>query len=408
MAKPAPAGGVRQPFAWMRVGGLGVVTIVAYGVAYYSYGALIDPIKAGTGWSSTALGATFSAVLVIGGAGGLAGGRLVDRFGTRPAFLIAGTVGAGAIAAASLPASLPAFAALYAVGAGVISALGFYHITQPTAIRSAPGEPERAVVWLTILGAFSSPIFLPLTAWLVHELGWRGALRIQGLLAAVVFLVCAIQPTPKIQGAGDRSSQPTAVRRALAEAWRLPAVRRWILASIISGVAVDVILVYQVPVLVAAGLSTGIAATIGGLRGFMQLAGRLPLSPLLARIGARRCLIVALLAGFAGTLLLLIAAITFTVLAGASIGALYTLQGIYTNELVGGRNLSLLMGAQQAVFAIGGAFGPIIAGAIFGADNSYTPVVLLTAGGFLAATAILATTRSPDRRTPVHDFRTFE
>ena len=85
--------------SWAWVGTLGVVTIVAYGVAYYSFGALIDPIKHSTGWSTTALGATFSAVLVIGGVGGLFGGRLVDRLGTRPAFLIPGTIGASAIAA---------------------------------------------------------------------------------------------------------------------------------------------------------------------------------------------------------------------------------------------------------------------------------------------------------------------
>ena len=70
-----------------RIGALGLVTVVAYGVAYYSYGALIDPIRAGTDWSSAGLGAVFSAVLVLGGAGGVLGGRLVDRLGTRPAEL---------------------------------------------------------------------------------------------------------------------------------------------------------------------------------------------------------------------------------------------------------------------------------------------------------------------------------
>ena len=121
---------------------LGVVTIVAYGVAYYSFSALIDPIRHSTGWSTTALGATFSAVLVIGGIGGLFGGRLVDRLGTRPAFLIAGTIGAGGLAAASLSDSLLVFSVLYALGAGAISALGYYHVTQPAAIRSAPDQPR--------------------------------------------------------------------------------------------------------------------------------------------------------------------------------------------------------------------------------------------------------------------------
>jgi MFS family permease len=173
------------------VGTFGLVTIVAYGVAYYSYGVLIDPIRASTGWSAAALGAFFSGVLVIGGLGGLAGGRLVDRTGTRPAFLLAGTLGAGAIAIASYQHELLPFALFYATGCGVIAALGFYHVTQPAAIRASTNSPEQAVVWLTILGAFASPIFLPLTALLVNDTGWRSTIRVDAAIAGIVFLLAA-------------------------------------------------------------------------------------------------------------------------------------------------------------------------------------------------------------------------
>ena len=109
---------------------LGVVTNIAYGVAY-SYGVLVGPIHNGTGWSPAALDATFSVVLVLGGTGGVFGGRLVDRVGPRPAFLIAAGVGSAGLATASVPSSLPTFALPYALGCGVVSALGFYRITQP-------------------------------------------------------------------------------------------------------------------------------------------------------------------------------------------------------------------------------------------------------------------------------------
>ncbi len=381
---------------------LGLVTIVAYGVAYYSFTALIDPIRHTTGWSTTALGATFSAVLVIGGIGGLFGGRLVDRVGTRPAFLVVGTIGAAAIAAASVCNGLVAFAALYALGAGAISALGYYHVTQPAAIRAAPDYPERAVVRLTIFGAFASPIFIPLTTWLVHETGWRATLRIQALLTAAVFLIAAVthNTTSKNERAdASRSGRRSHTRLALTTAWRSQGVRRWVLASVISGAAIDVILTYQIPIMVAAGLPAGAAATIAGLRGFAQLGGRLPLSPVLTKLGARTTIVTALALALAGALLLLasrhlVPAIGYSLLAGVSLGAISTLQGIYTNELVGNENLSLLMGAQQAVFAVGSALGPVIAGVIFQADNSYTPVVLITTAGLLVSAVILAGGRS--------------
>ena len=87
-----------NPAGSWRLSVIGLVTIAAYGLAYYSYRVLIDPIHAQTGWSAPALGAIFRGVLIIGGAGGLVGGRLVDRVGTRPAFLLAGSLGAGAAA----------------------------------------------------------------------------------------------------------------------------------------------------------------------------------------------------------------------------------------------------------------------------------------------------------------------
>jgi MFS family permease len=288
----------------LTVCGLGVVTIVAYGVAYYSYGVLIDPIRASTGWSSPALGAVFSGVLVIGGAGALAGGRLVDRLGTRPAFLLAGTVGAGAVAATSYQHDLPAFGVLYAVGCGVITALGFYNITQPAAIRAAGDEPARAVVWLTVIGAFSSPIFLPVTAALVDGVGWRVTIRVLAAIAAATFLITAA--LQRVESAHVRARRAVVgVPDALRDAWKAPGFPRWVLASLISGAAVDIILVYQVPVMIAAGLPIGAAATIGGIRGFAQLGGRLPLSPLLRRLGTRRTIVLSLIVATAGTLLLL-------------------------------------------------------------------------------------------------------
>jgi MFS family permease len=98
-------------------------------------------------------------------------------------------------------------------------------------------------------------------------------------------------------------------------------------------------------------------------------------------------------AGVGATLLLasgnLVVALTYTVVAGASLGAISTLQGIYTHELVDTRHLGMLMGAQQAVFGIGGAIGPILAGALIDATGSYTAVLLVTAACFIAAGATL-------------------
>ena len=369
-----------------------MVTVVAYGACYYAFGVLIEPIHADTGWSLAQLGALFSAMLVLIGAVGVVGGRLCDRKGTRPVFLTAGVVGAGSMLAASYQTSFAGFAAFYATGCGLVGALGFYHITQPAAARGHPRDPNRAIVWLTILGAFASPIYLPLTAKLVQWTGWRATIRIEAVSVALTFVLAAL--IVDVRGASSRAQKLEPIGDAVRVAWQRPAFRAWVAASLVGGAAADVMLVYQVPAMIAAGLPITVAAAIAGVRGFAQLAGRIPLTPTLRRLGARRTLVAAYLtAAVAAALLLasgdLAIALTYSVLAGASIGALSTLQGIYTNELVDPRHLAMLMGAQQAVFGIGGAVGPILAGVLIDTTGAYTAALAATTAGFATAGVIL-------------------
>jgi MFS family permease len=393
----------RTPRPRAIVGTLGGVTIVAYGVGYYAYGVLLDPIRTSTHWSQAALSLVFSGVLVLGGLGSLAAGRLVDRAGCRPAFVVAAGIGPAGLAGASTVTSLPAFAATYMVGCAAIAAAGFYHVTQPAAMRAAPHAPDTAVVWLTILGAFASPIFLPLTNSLISAVGWRDTLRIQATIVLLVFAIAALAigrpPEPTVTPARASGRAHAALR----EAWRDRIFRRWIAASVVSGAAVDIVLLNQVPAMIAAGLSAGTAASIAALRGLIQLAGRFPLSPIVRRLGTQRTIVASLIVAATGTLLLpttgtIDTALLFSLLAGSSIGALSTLQGLHTHHVVGPRDLSLIMGAQQGVFAIGGAAGPALAGLLLQLTHSYTPTEILTTIGFLVAATVIASTTPPARR----------
>jgi MFS family permease len=376
----------------LPISALGLLTIVAYGACYYAYGVLIQPIGADTHWPDAALGAIFSAILVITGVLGIVAGRVLDRSGPRPVFLVAAVAGTGAMLAASVQSALLAFAIAYAGGCGLVGALGFYHITQAVAARAAPATPSRAIIWLTLFGAFSSPIYLPLTAWLVQSAGWRDAIRIQaGTILATFVLAAVLINNP----GGFRSGQPAdSLASALRGAWRSPRVRAWLLATLIGGAAVDALIVYQVSVTARAGLALGVAAAVAGFRGLAQLAGRLPLTGLVNRLGARNTLVLAYTVGAIATLLLfvsgtLVPALLMSLFVGASVGAVYTLQGVYAYELIGPRHLGMVLGIQQAVFAIGGAIGPVAAGALLGATGSYTPAITIIAAGFAAAAGVL-------------------
>jgi predicted MFS family arabinose efflux permease len=146
-----------------------------------------------------------------------------------------------------------------------------YHVTQPAAARLAPAAPARAIIALTIAGAFASTVYLPLTGYLADTIGWRATLRVHAVTIAVVFLAAAA-----VTGAAG-PAEHTARQRvttALANASKSPAIRAWLAATLIGGAANDVMLIYQVPVMIAAGLPITTAATIAGIRGMAQLGGR--------------------------------------------------------------------------------------------------------------------------------------
>ncbi len=376
----------------LPISALGLLTIVAYGACYYAYGALIQPIGADTHWPDAALGAIFSAILVITGVLGILAGRLLDRRGPRPVFLVAAVAGTGAMLAASVQSALLAFAIAYAGGCGLVGALGFYDITQAVAARAAPAAPSRAIIWLTFFGAFSSPIYLPLTAWLVQSAGWRDAIRIQaGTILAAFVLAAVLIKNPGGSWPGQPADSPASTLRG---AWRSPRVRAWLLATLIGGAAVDALIVYQVSVTARAGLALGVAAAVAGFRGLAQLAGRLPLTGLVNRLGARNTLVLAYTVGAIATLLLFVSgalapALLMSLFVGASVGAVYTLQGVYAYELIDPRHLGMVLGIQQAVFEIGGAIGPVAAGALLGATGSYTPAITIITAGFAAAAGVL-------------------
>jgi len=382
---------------------LGLLTIVAYGACYYAYGVLIGPIGADTHWPDAALGAIFSAILVIAGAGGIVTGRVLDRRGQRPLFLLAAVAGTGAMLIASWQRALLPFAIAYAAGCGLVGALGFYNITQAVAARAAPAAPARAIIWLTLFGAFSSPVYLPLTAWLVQVAGWRATIRIEaGTVLAAFLVAAAVIRTPGDSGSGRAADRPAGVLR---EAWQNRALRAWLAASLIGGAAVGALIVYQVPVTDQAGLPLAVAAAVAGFRGLAQLAGRLPLTGLIKRLGTRNTLVLAYAVGAAATLLLfasgtLALTLVLSLFAGAAIGAVYSLQGVYAHELAGPRHLGLLLGVQQAVFAAGGAVGPAVAGALLGATGSYTPAITVIAIAFAGAAAALLLVAAPGRTAP--------
>ena len=374
---------------------LGALTICAYGSWYYSFGVLLDPIREDTGWSESTLASSFSAGTILIGLSALFGGRLLDRAGHRPVFILGGAIGTTALFVASSADQVSLFFLGSAVGLAAFGSLGFYHVTMTTAVRLNPDQPARAIAVLTIWGALASAIFLPGADWLQSELGWRAAARVLAGVTGVAFVVAAIAlPTTT---PSEPTSRPS-VLDVLASTISTPAPRLFTVAVGFGGLAMSTMLVFQVPVMTAAGLGSATASSMAGLRGFCQLGGRLPLTPLVNWLGRDRALMVAFAAMTLGGGLLAIAgslpiAILFAVVAGFGIGAFSPLQGMKGEQLFARDRLGATMGVYGAVLLLVGSPGPILGGLILertGDARWVTVIVVVAASIALAATAALA------------------
>ncbi len=375
---------------WAGLASLGLLTITAYGSWFYGFGVLIGPIGEDTGWSTTSLGITYGAAMLLTGLGSFAGGRLLDRFGGPGPFLLHAVVGGGLLLAATWAAGPVAFGLLYSLGAGVTGATGFYHVTTAAAARLRHHRPDQAMAVVTLIGAFCSPVYLPLTAWLVTNWHWRTAGRALALLAAVgALLAAATTGGARSPGSGPSLRPLSAIRGALGR----PAVQRMLAAYVTTGIAFTSVLVYQVPILTASGMTLAAAGSIGGLRGLFQFFGRLGLTGLVERHGSGRLLRAAFSVSAAGIAFLLLGSpasgAAFAVLAGLAMGASTPLQSVYARSHFDDRDLGLLMGLQGVSMGLAGALGPVVGGLMRDISGSWIPTVLMGVVAMALGGAIL-------------------
>lgn len=392
MTRHKPSQNGRDTIPRGRIAVLGIVTIAVYGSWYYAFGVLLDPIIADTGWSEPSVATAFGASALIGGTGSLVGGWLLDRVGSRVVFLVAIAVGGGALFVAASATSVLVFTIAGAVGGGTFGALGFYHVTQTSAVRISPHAQDRAIAVLTIWGAFASPIYIPLAALLVTQLEWRMTMRILVASAVVALVIGVVTIDTR-----DRTGRPRPrLLGDMGRALRGGSARRFLVSQALAGVGVGTILVYQVPAMTSAGLALGVASFWAGFRGFAQLGGRLPLMPIVRRlgvIGSLRLAYAAIAVGsvalaFAGNVVL---AAVFAVTAGFGIGAVSPLVGMHSKDVFGEASLGTAMGLVSLAFYLASAIAPVAAALVADATGSRAVPVAISALVVLAAAFVIKT-----------------
>ncbi|MEE8422730.1 MAG: MFS transporter [Dehalococcoidia bacterium] len=395
---------IRRWLTWWPVLLLGWATIGAYGVAFYSFGVLIEAIHLDTGWSRGALSTAFSISAIAGATGSLLAGRSIDRFGGAPALVVAVVAGGGLLLVAAEAGSEVVFVATWGAGSGIVSAGAFYNVTMPLTARRYPDRRPLAFSVLTFVGGLASPIYFPLTAFFVDQWGWRVAIQLLVATLPLTLLPAAFMRTRSTRVADD-TDQPATEAPGFAsvrEALRSRRVLQMLAMFLLGGIAFSALQVHQVPVMTAAGISLAAAASAAAIRGILSLPGRALIAVLVGRLGLLPSLIaingamtigiVALMGAGAVSLIAV-----YVLLTGLAFGMYAPLTNLYAIEVYGERRMGTLLGMQRAVVGPAAALGPILVGVSADATGGYG---LGLAGMFatsLAALALMATMPSGER-----------
>lgn len=374
-------------------------------LAFYSFGAFVDPLSKAFGWTRTEIAAA-PLFLTIGGlvAGVLAGG-MADRFGARRIILWSQAALVLAFASLSLlPPSLP----LFYLGYGLIAVLGAGTMTM-TWSRAITGwfvAGRGLALGLSLVGTGLIGAMLPAyISGLVESHGWRGAYL--GLAALPLIFGMPLtyllfrEPSERATTDGDILPDTLAGSHGFAQALRTRCFWQMTLSFSVVAFAIASVIVHCVPLLTDRDIDKSQAAWLAGLIGIAVTVGRLVSGFLLDRmrgpsvaflmfgLPALSCL---LLTQSGSNVWLCGVAIILVGLAG---GAEHDIAAYFCAKYFGRRHYGKIYGLLYTLYGVGSGIGPLVAGKTVDATGNYNLALYGGAALFALSALMIVTLRPP-------------
>ena len=196
-----PASHNRSLVAW-----LSLAQLISWGSVFYTFSLVMGPIEQELGLSRAQSSLAFSLALLVEGLMAYPVGRWIDAGHERVVMTCGSLLAALCLL---LHAQVTGIAGFYAVWAGLGAAMAaiLYSPVFAVVTRRFPDDFRRAIIIMTFLGGLASTVFIPFTAWLIANWGWRQALL---MLACFHLLLCAPLHALALRGAPARRTRPQA------------------------------------------------------------------------------------------------------------------------------------------------------------------------------------------------------
>ena len=371
---------------------LSVTQITSWGVLYYAFAVLLQPMADDTGWSPVFLTAAFSTGLIVSGVSGIVVGRRLDVRGPRLIMTLGSVVAVVAVILVATASSRAMFVVAW-VAAGFAMSAVLYPPAFAALTRWGGHRRLGALTALTLVAGFASTVFAPLAAWLETSMGWRSTYLTLAVVLAVVTIPLhwwGLDHPWEAVTHRDAADDGTASTITRTPPFIVLAVVMTVGSFVIYGTVINL-----VPMLVEQSLTTRQAAIALAIGGAGQVAGRLGYSRLdrWSSVAGRAAFVLGLAA--ASTVFLAVSASTFllaligSAIAGVARGLLTLIQATSVTDRWGIEHFGRLNGLLGAPVMLAAALAPFGGAALAHVSGGFREAFLILAA-LCAAVAVLA------------------
>ncbi len=365
-------------YRWVIVAAGGLLGCVAIG-AMFSLPVFLQPIAQDTEWSVTGVSTAMTIGFIAMALASMAWGGLSDRFGPRLVVLTGSTVLAASLALASQTTSLLQFQLIFGLLVGGSTAAIFAPMM---ACVTGWFDTHRSLaVSLVSAGMGMAPMTMsPLAAWLVSHYDWRTAFLIMAALAAVLMIPASLlvrrPPTLESRGATAVAGEEPQSDMSMGQALRSPQFIILMATNFFCCATHSGPIFHTISYAVSCGIPLILAVSIYSVEGLAGLGGRVAFGILGDRFGAKRVLVVGLLAHAFGALAYffvreLSAFYAVAALFGFIYAGVMPLYAVIARENFPLRMMGTIIGGTAMAGGLGMATGPLTGGLIYDTFASY-------------------------------------
>ncbi|RSL30189.1 MFS transporter [Salibacterium salarium] len=367
-----------------------IIALSAVGIhisigSVYAWSVFTNPLIDQFGWDLGAVSFTFSLAILFLGLSAAFLGHFVEKYGPRVSGLTAaGCFGAG-ILGSGLAISMESLWLLY-IGYGVLGGigLGIGYITPVSTLVKWFPDRKGLATGLAIMGfGFSATIFSPLIGALIESVGIASTFYISGVIFLIVMIPSALYlEKPPADYMQHAKKEETKMNMELSQLTANEAVKTrrfwylWLMLFINVTCGIAILAVASPMGQEIAGLSAAAAATMVGIMGFFNGAGRIAwasISDYMGRANVYTAFFIIQIGAYfilpSITQALLFQILLFLIL--SCYGGGFASIPAYIGDLFGTKQLGAIHGYILTAWAAAGLVGPNVAAWIRETTQSY-------------------------------------